>query len=334
MATYPDLVPKDGDQPHITHKKILARLNAAAGTGVTTAIPLAVTGVHDHDRVIAPEVPAVETRPLGDFFLDMSRAKHEGAGQIHKFGFNAAVPNGSFADIWSYGPTVSPYPWPTTAEKVRVKSGGNGDDDIAGDGARTVRIFGLDQNWEFASDDIELAGAAQSAESTNTYRRIFRMYVVDTGTYGESNTGNIVLENVTSNQVLAYIDATLGQTNMTHFTIPAGFTGYLKAFQVQVSTGTTKDADIRLWIRPNAAKTNPPMRASRMVQQWIALVDNIQTDYNVARAIGEKTDIWVEAKGNGAVTAVNVTYDLFLFQESAPPEGGISRDNGTQLLTF
>jgi hypothetical protein len=63
--------------------------------------------------------------------------------QGRKFGANPAVGNGAFEDIWYNGGS---YTLLTSAETVRVKAGGNAADDSAGAGARTITVYGLDEN--------------------------------------------------------------------------------------------------------------------------------------------------------------------------------------------
>jgi hypothetical protein len=162
--------------------------------------------------------------------------------QGRKFGANPAVGNGAFEDIWYNGGS---YTLLTSAETVRVKVGGNAADDSAGLGARTITIYGLDENWAEQSETITLAGASASSATTTTFIRINRAEVATVGTANAANTGNIVVEGVTSSTVLANIEAGYGRTQLSMYAVPANKTLYITAFKISV--GAADSADVRLW---------------------------------------------------------------------------------------
>jgi len=255
--------------------------------------------------------------------LDIERGLDKDKETVHKFGYNEAVPNGSYADVWSYGGTDASYNWATTDETFRVKAGGNAADDASGAGARTIHIDYLDANGVEIHEDLTLAGASASAATAATGRRVLRSYVKTTGTINSNNTGNILIENSTTGLVVAEIDAGVGQTEMTMYTVPANHTAYLLGVGFDVSTGTNKDADIHMWQRTNAYTTSAPFGAKRLVKEWIAVQGDFNHKFNVYPKFDEYTDLWIEAKGNGAVTAVSADYDLILVhnEDLTSPQG-------------
>jgi hypothetical protein len=110
----------------------------------------------------------------------------------------------------------------------------------------------------------------------------------------------------------------MGQTQMSQYTIPKDFTGYLRRIRTDISVGTNKDADIRMWQRQNALDWTAPYGAPRVVRNWTAVQgeDNIELVSSIR--FPELTDLWFEAKGNGAETACDVDYDLVLVRDEAP----------------
>lgn len=242
-----------------------------------------------------------------DFSLNQSTGNSTYTG-VHKFGSNIAVST-SYVLVAAQGGT---YPWPTTAQTVRVKSGGNANDTAAGSGARTVTVVGLDQNFVQQSDTLTLAGASASAASTITFIRIFRAFVATCGTYTGSNTGDIQIENTSSAQVLGTLAAGFGQTQLSVYTVPLGYTAYLRNIFCQVSDGNS--ADVRMFQRLNADTVAAPFRPARIV--WAVYDSAGLTDDLPAfmPSFAAKTDIWFDAKkitGSGNA-AVSVSYDLTL----------------------
>jgi hypothetical protein len=162
--------------------------------------------------------------------------------QGRKFGANPAVGNGAFEDIWYNGGS---YTLLTSAETVRVKVGGNAADDAAGAGARTITVYGLDENWTEQSEVITLAGASASSATTTTFIRINRAEITTVGTANAANTGDIIIEGVVSSTLLANIEGGYGRTQLSIYTVPANKTLYITAFKISV--GAADSADVRLW---------------------------------------------------------------------------------------
>lgn len=87
-----------------------------------------------------------------DFITITNLGKSSYIRRIHKFGANDDIPGG-FEDIWN---EEGDYPFPTTAEPLRVQAGGNANDTLTGTGARTIEVTFLDENWNEVTETIEL----------------------------------------------------------------------------------------------------------------------------------------------------------------------------------
>jgi hypothetical protein len=199
------------------------------------------------DTPIAPNAVANLQRVVNSADLDRNRNKIIGEGAHRKFGYNETVANNNFEVIWAgahIDGTLN-YPFPQTAETLRVKAGGNVNDTSAGIGARTILISGLDENWDEVIEVVTLNGASASAATTATFFRVNHVEIVTVGTYGGGNTGNIVIENTASVQALAYIPTGLGNTQQAVYTVPADKTAYIT--KIKVSVGQGNSADIRLF---------------------------------------------------------------------------------------
>lgn len=293
------------DQTHLRLQTIFH----ATRSGFLTSSP---------DEKISKVNDAQIMRNANDPIFDISRQLYSDKFSFHRFGYNGTVPNGSYADIWSYGPTDPTYNWPTTDETFRVRGGGDANDDSAGTGARTIQIQYLDANGNEQQDQLTLDGTAVSDATSVTGRRVLRAWVDTVGAYGGNNTGQILIENTTSGEIVAAISAGIGQTQLSMYTIPLGYTGYLRRIHVDVAVGTNKDADVRMWQRQNAYDTTAPYGSKRLVRQWTAVQNDNGLIYDHSPVFPALTDIWFEAKGNGATTAVDVDYDLILVKDEAP----------------
>jgi hypothetical protein len=308
MAALSDTTPRAGDEPHVTSKKVLQRLNqgltVAGGQGVRTSV--------DGNTL------AANVRPVASWEMDMAAGRfnsHDGVG--HFFGYNAAVPNGGWADVWSYGPTQAQYVWPTTVEPVRVKAGGDGADTAGGAGARQILVWGLDGDWNEVMETIDLKGAAASDPTSNSFYRVNAIYVTQTGAEFVANTGDIALENVTSNQILSHIAAGNGTSQAARWSVPAGYSLYTTNFTVQVATGVSKDVDCRVWGRNHAGFTrgSAPYPPKVLFNRFVAIQDIFHLPFSAWFRLKEKTDAWAEAYGNGAVSGVNVLTDFFIAKD-------------------
>ena len=256
----------------------------------------------------------VLTRNSNDPLLDLQRGLDKNKHTVHKFGFNEAVPNGSYADVWSYGGTDALYNWASTTETFRIKAGGNVNDTAAGTGARSVHIAYLDSTGVETHETLATAGASASAATASTGKRVLRAYVVDTGTILSNNTGIILIENSTTGEVVAEIDAGVGQTEMTMYTVPLGHTAYLVSTALNIAAGTNKDADVNFWQRTNAYNTTAPFGAKRLIKEWRAVQGHIDHNFTSYPVFEELTDLWFEGKGNGAVTFVAANFDIILIE--------------------
>jgi hypothetical protein len=159
------------------------------------------------------------------FELQVSRGQIQGHKTLFKFGNNADI-NGSLETIWSHGGLYA-YPAAATAMKV---SSSSADDDASGTGARTVVVSGLDQNYNEASETVELDGQTEVL-TTTTFIRVFRAYVATAGSGGTA-AGTIYVGTGTVTAgvpATVYAEIALGenQTTMALWTVPAGYTLYI-----------------------------------------------------------------------------------------------------------
>jgi hypothetical protein len=231
-------------------------------------------------------------------YLDLIAAnKVPGHFSVHKFGYNSAV--GTTEEvIWTDG---NGYSYLSAAEVLKVSSDdANDDGDPAGTGARTVTIEGLDSSWIEQSETITLNGTTAVATS-NSYLRVFRAYVVASGS-GGVNAGLISINDNADTVTLAEIVAGRGQTQMALWTVPAGHTLFVTNFRA--AENNTKKVRVRFYARDNAL-SNPSWRI-----QAPELVVNSSSEserFPIPLRFTEKSDIEIrgeeQASGGGDVNA-------------------------------
>lgn len=170
------------------------------------------------------------------FDLNVARGKVRGASTIHKFGATPSQSINTTATVWDKGNTL--YPWnafDTPGVLVGAQVG-------AGDNGKVVTIVGLDENWDIIEEDFILSSTG-TVTGNKTFKRVYRGYV-KTGT---TNVGQLNFSRG-GVQVLRII-AGLGQTLMSVYTIPNGYTGYL--YQGTASAQAGADATGFMMIRYN-----------------------------------------------------------------------------------
>lgn len=194
---------------------------------------------------------------------------------------------------------TSDYSFPTTAEAVRIKSGGNANDTVSGSGARRLRICGLNASWEHVEEEIETNGALASQPTATSWARVFCAEVISSGAYGGNSAGNIVIEAV-SGRVECFIRPSENQSYKSLYTVPVGKTCYLKSLTSSVPSDKLGYAD--LYCRQQADKGSAPYAPVISCVKWQCQgTANASDEIRYAVAFPEKTDIWISARANGGV---------------------------------
>jgi hypothetical protein len=169
--------------------------------------------------------------PMDDLFLNIARGLVKGTSFIHKFGAVPALSTATTGTVWDVNDTL--YPWSAwdTAGTITI------DRANAADANKQVTVVGLDSNYEALTETITLTNATGNA-STNSFKRVFRAFIVD----GTTNVGLISIKR--NGTTVAAITAGKGQTLMAVYTIPAGYTGYLMKGTATAQAGADGTGDM------------------------------------------------------------------------------------------
>lgn len=191
----------------------------------------------------------------------------EGATIVHKFGRNTAVGT-SYVPVSVGG--VYPTPQVANATLIHIKAG-DAKDTAAGSGARLVTVVGVDASGVSATEDLPTAGASDGANGSNTFLRVFRAYVAESGSYASSTQGSheqpIVVESSALGDMIV-IDGSASsfprsQSECGVYTIPAGHTGYI--LSGEVFSDSSKVTNILFFRRTGILQTAPPYDAMRVL---------------------------------------------------------------------
>ena len=236
------------------------------------------------------------------FYLAVQQGKVPGYSMVNKFGYNSSIGSGAFETIWETG---DDYPWQSTAVTVDVVSDDT-NDDVAGTGARTLKIQGLDSSYNLVEETVDMDGTT-TVTTTQTFLRVFRMSVETAGTSG-NNIGNISVTYTGGSDVAATITAGNGQTLMTLYTIPAGYTGYL--LSMNISSGKDQEMDFKFIQRDNSVAN-----AGFQTKQFLNVRGGQTTViFNAINVIPQKSDIYVSAISSSTSSA-SASFDLLLVQD-------------------
>jgi hypothetical protein len=236
------------------------------------------------------------------FYLAVQQGKVPGYSMVNKFGYNPTIGSGSFETIWETG---NNYSWQSTAVTVDVVSD-DVNDDVAGTGARTLRIQGLDGSYNFAEETVDMDGTT-TVTTTQTFLRVFRMSVETAGSSG-NNEGTITVTYTGGSDVAATISAGNGQTLMALYTIPAGYTGYL--LSMNISSGKDQEMDFKFIQRINEGSNG-----GFQTKQFLNVRGGQTTViFNAINVIPEKSDIYVSGKAS-STSSSSASFDLLLVQD-------------------
>ena len=236
-----------------------------------------------------------------------------GFTSIRKFGINIDIDTGTPpATIWRGSPAL--YPWQDSSFSAEVVSSSTADTSD-GTGARTVRIQGLDADWNFQTEDITLNGQT-AVDSALTWRRINRAFVLTAGS-GATNAGTITVRLDGAGATQATIAAGLAQSQVCVYTVPAGHTVSIEALGSSI-VRASNSANIEIGLL-----TREPGGVFRLRDQiGLRSAATSRTSFDLVAPIicPEMTDIDVRCLFASANTnRISATLSMFQIQNSLLP---------------
>ena len=161
------------------------------------------------------------------FDLQVSRNQIYGHSTLSLFGYQSSVGNTKIP-VWE---NATAYTYITSASTLTLVSTSASDNTSA-----SVLISGLDSSFNIISETLFLNGVT-GVTTVNSYFRVNSMILVSPGTSQTTNVGTITLKQ--SSNVIAQINIGIGKTQMSIYTVPAGYSFYLDLAEVNTSNSYT-----------------------------------------------------------------------------------------------
>lgn len=271
----------------------------------TKFLPTALSAqVLARNGFLASAMTSTIIRNGSEFNSDRNKGLIGGESSKRKFGVNQSVGN-SPETVWSYSSNWIPNQ--VKNEKLRIKAGGDANDDAAGSGCQSVLVTFLDDNLLEVEETIVTAGALASLDTTANCFRLLSAKVVNVGTYHGSNAGSIIFE-LTGGNIMGNIAADKGTTEQCILTVPSGKTAYIT--EILISVGSADSCDVVMYSSDNSDDVSTPFSAK--IEQW-ALADFTGAEIfklDTHLKFDEGSDIWVEAEKITGAGNARVSVDL------------------------
>lgn len=234
--------------------------------------------------------------PPYPFLLAVCMGQVEGYSCEYKFGHNREVV-AAYETVWEGGDDIA---YLSAAEKVVVSST-TATDTGAGTGARTIQLYGLDDDYSAVNETITLNGTTD-VTSTNSYLRVHRMIVRSAGSQ-EQNEEAISAVAIDSSSLQGVIAAGDNQTMQCAYTVPKDCACTILGMDMSVANND--DMTLRIEARPEGEVFQ--VKAQFDVNETLHRI-NFLTDF----VFDEKTDIRVRAIRNSGSGLKEVSAGLNL----------------------
>jgi len=225
------------------------------------------------------------------FELQVSRGQITWHEPLNLFGNTTALGSTAYGPLWegltSAGGT---YAYPGSAVVMTLASSS------ASDTAVTIRINGLGADYVLQSEDVALNGTS-NVLTTKSFLRINNMQTI-----AGNAVGNVTAIN--GGTTYAKITAGNGNTQMSLYTVPAGYTFYQTYYQADTNTSVTSGAYVRL--RTYFVDNTAGGVIHAAIQT--AFVQQLQVPLQYPQAFPEKTDVQYQMLGAGGAGAIANIY--------------------------
>jgi len=232
---------------------------------------------------------------------------------VYKFGHNDAIGT-TYSIVSENG--LCRTPLPANATTLRIKAGGHADDTAGGAGARSIVLQGIGSDGSDIQEVVVTAGVSASESTVQTFMRLYRAVVLETGGYstdllGGGQAATITIENTAGTedwQLIRFNGFADCQSQTSCYSVGAGKRAYLSGINLFVDS--LKAVDFLLVFRANFMQITPGFQPVRVGSE----LNGVQGAFNYAfpepPRFFEFTDIALLAKvgtGTAAVSA-NLTY--------------------------
>jgi len=247
-----------------------------------------------------------------EFYLEVAKGDVKGHSAVNKFGEADEI-----GTTWTVITDSKTYPTPTSPVSLEILS--SSDVDSTGNaGAQQVLIQGIGADWREQTETVSLQGT-QAVDLSNTWLRVYRMYVVSTNTYASTSAsthaGTITLRAddggatwgvLSKDGVFGY-----GQSLIGAYTVPKGKTAFLTSYSADVEP--TKNANLAFFQRCGADDVAAPFEPMRLQALHEGLQNTLVITNHVSRGpfVGP-CDIGFFGKVSNNTANISLQFNLVL----------------------
>jgi len=225
------------------------------------------------------------------FELQVSRGQISWHEPLNIFGNTTSLGSTAYGPLWEgLTGTGGAYAYPASPVVMTLASSS------ASDTAVTIRIYGLGANYVLQTEDVALNGTT-NVLTTKSFLRINSMQTI-----AGNAVGNVTAIN--GGVTYAKINAGNGNTQMSLYTVPAGYTFYQTYYQADTNTSVTSGAYVRL---RTYTVDNPKGGVITALNQT-AFVQQLTIPLQYPVEFPEKHDIQYQLLGAGGAGAVANIY--------------------------
>ena len=253
---------------------------------------------------VYPPFVSTEQSISAPWYLQVARGKVEGVTDVRIFGYQEDVST-TIIPIWE-NPTA--YVYPAVAETMTLYSSNASDTNVR------VLIQGLDTNFEVVSEALVLTNGTTGVTTANQYLRINNIINIQGPTYAFP-LGILYLSNAAKTTTYAQVNlldgVSIGKTQASIYTVPAGFTFYLTRVNAYSSeNGGVAYSIYSVYSKNNTSGAEFNVLTSPFVAQYDAY---LVTPFPYT----EKTDIQWQAKMKSGTHEIGMVLEGVLISNTA-----------------
>lgn len=238
-----------------------------------------------------------------DFLTEVAKGNITGHELVRVVGRNSDIDTVR-ETIWAQGGT---YVYPAAAAVVSLVSGSSLDT-LAGTGAQTITVSGVDASYNELEETVDTNGLV-AVTTVGSFFRVNKVEVATVGSQG-SNQGDITATIGAS--VVASVAVGDNSSLLGLYTVPAGKTGYIFRVSPGAQKGASSGAYVRLLTRISASAPFI-IRENFNAHTQSANVSQMLVD---AIVCPENTDIQFDAETTSNNTQVSVSAGILLIDNS------------------
>jgi len=225
-----------------------------------------------------------------DLELLIARGKIPDYSTLNIYGYQPLVAT-SFIPIWE---NATEYTFPSSAITMYLSST-NGD-------TSSILINGLDLNYAPISETLSLTGTTP-VPTVKQYLRINSMQVV-----AGNPAGTVSLKDISGTPIFAQIAVGVGRTQAAIYTVPAGYTFFLKRVNIYTSLNGNNHVVYR-------NRTSNPAGLVQLTQQAPFPV-SYEAVRIMPRPFVEKTDIQLQCALQSGTGAIGISQEGYLIKNT------------------